>query len=273
MPGPNSKDINAYKRVVRTACLEAAKVLKKNYGKITNANIQTKAKNDFVTFVDKKSQDILINHLSKAFPTHGFKAEEKGFVKEADHTWVIDPVDGTTNFIYQIPAFCISIALRSHGVMVYGAVYDPLHDEWFEAAKGQGSTLNKKAIHVSRARTLSNSLLATGFPFRCKDRFKPYQQSFSKFFHQARGMRRLGSAALDLCYTACGRFEGYWELGLKEWDSAAGSLIVTEAGGVVTDFKGGQTFLNSGDTLAANKRVHKEMLKILKTIRGLPLKK
>ncbi len=272
MSAPSPKDIASYKRVVHAACLEAAQVLKKNYGKITHANIQTKAQNDFVTFVDKKSQDILISHLSKAFPTHGFKAEEKGFVKEADHTWVIDPVDGTTNFIYQIPAFCISIGLKSHGAIVYGVVYDPLHDEWFEAAKDKGSTLNKKAIHVSRARTLSNSLLATGFPFRCKDRFKAYQESFSQFFYQSRGMRRMGSAALDLCYTACGRYEGYWELGLKEWDSAAGSLIVTEAGGVVSDFRGGQTYLTSGDTLAANKSVHKEMLSILKTIKGLPCK-
>lgn len=250
---------------VRKAVEKSARLIRHHYGRLAHAQIQAKSKNDFVTVVDKGSQDILVRELKRAFPSYGFLGEENGLSIDADRRWVIDPIDGTSNFIHHLPAFCISVGLEERGRYVLGVVYDPLHDEWFTAAKGHGAFLNKRRLRVS-ANALKDGFLATGFAFHIRRRFEPYNASFRKVFHACAGVRRMGSAAIDLCYTAAGRFDGFWEMGLHAWDIAAATVIVEEAGGIVTDFRGTPRGIPAGDMLAANPRVHRELLKILSTV-------
>ncbi|MBP9732814.1 MAG: inositol monophosphatase [Candidatus Omnitrophica bacterium] len=252
---------------VRAAVQKSAKLIRRHYGRLAGGDISSKSKNDFVTVVDKGSQDILVRELSRVFPSYGFLCEEDGLSVDAERRWVIDPIDGTSNFIHHLPAFCISVGLEENGRYVLGVVYDPLHDEWFYAAKGHGAFLNGRRIRVS-ANRVKDGFLATGFAFHMADRFEPYNASFRKVFHACAGVRRMGSAAIDLCYTACGRFDGFWEMGLHDWDIAAAVVIVEEAGGKVTDFRGGADGIRRGDMLAANPMVHRELLKILS---GVPL--
>lgn len=247
---------------VREAVRKSARLILHHYGRLGGGEISAKSRNDFVTVVDKGSQDILVRHLKKAFPSYGFLAEENGLSVAADRRWVIDPIDGTSNFIHHLPAFCVSVGLEERGKFVLGVVYDPVHDEWFSAAAGHGAFLNNRRIRVSNKR-LADAFMATGFAFHIRRRFEPYNASFRKVFHACAGVRRLGSAALDLCYTACGRFDGFWEMGLHDWDIAAGAVIVEEAGGIVTDFRGGRRGIGQGDMLAGNPTVHREMLRIL----------
>jgi len=256
-------------RIIRQAVEKASPILLTNYGKLTRGQIKTKSQNDFVTVVDHQTQRVLVKHLRKKFPSYGFKAEEEGLLETAERTWVIDPLDGTSNYIHQIPAFCISIGLKEAGRAVLGLVYDPIHDEWFRASRGGGAFLNRRRIHVSRTRDLNRAFLATGFPFRSRKRFTAYLESFLNFFNHSRGIRRIGSAALDLCYTACGRFDGFWELGLKEWDMLAGCVLIEEAGGRTSDFRGTDQYLETGDMLAGNPWVHRQLKAILRKIPGL----
>lgn len=256
-----------YQRGACESIRKAGALMKRTWGKVQASQISSKARNDFVTVIDKKSQEILVAGLSRKFRHTGFIAEENGMNRQKEWTWIIDPLDGTMNFMYGLPAFCVSVGLRHQATgLSVGIVYDPIHEEWFTAVRGGGSFLNRRRIRVSTDARLANALLATGFPYRIRSRFEPYHRSFRSFFFKCRGIRRLGSAALDLCYTACGRFDGYWEMGLHIWDSAAGSLIVREAGGVVTDFEGGDGYLESGDTLAGNPALHRAMLRIVKPI-------
>lgn len=251
---------------VRKAVEKSARLIRRHYGRLETADIRAKSRNDFVTVIDKGSQDILVRDLKRAFPSYGFLAEENGLSVEADRRWVIDPIDGTSNFIHHLPAFCISVGLEERDKFVLGVVYDPVHDEWFYAAKGHGAFLNRRRIRVSRTTRIQDAFLATGFAFHIARRFEPYNASFRKVFHACAGVRRMGSAAIDLCYTACGRFDGFWEMGLHDWDIAAAVVIVEEAGGIVTDFRGGSRGIGQGDMLAGNPRVHRDLLKILNTV-------
>ena len=221
---------------------------------------ELKAEYDLVTDADRASEKLVIDRLRAHFPTHSIVAEESGgHAGASDYRWYVDPLDGTTNFAHGFPVFCVSLALEYKGERIAGVVYDPTRDELFTAAKGSGAYLNQRPIHVSKASKLSECLVATGFPSH-----KRHKNPNIFFYHQitlrSHGVRRAGSAALDLCCVACGRFDGFWEFNLNPWDTAAGVLIVEEAGGKVTDFAGGPFQLNSRETLASNGLVHESLV-------------
>jgi myo-inositol-1(or 4)-monophosphatase len=224
-----------------------------------------KGRNDFVTDIDRRAEQRIIETIRKTHPHHSFLAEESGETGETSEVqWIIDPIDGTTNFIRGIPHFAISIAAQIKGKVEVGVVYDPVREELFTASRGSGAQLNGKRIRVSEARNLDQTLLATGFPYRSMDQFDRYMTLFSKLYPQCSDMRRAGSAALDLAYVAAGRFDGFFEFGLKWWDIAAGSLLVAEAGGIVGDFEGNPNFKQSNSILAANPRIFKAILTLTK---------
>ncbi len=253
-------------KVALDAARRAGKVLMASYGKLLNSQISTKSKNDFVTVVDKKSENLIISSIKKNFPSHAIQGEESGITGGKDTLWIIDPLDGTSNYIHNIPIFSVSIGVMKNNRMIAGVIYDPVHKEMFWTKRGQGSYLNNKKIHVTKIRSLSESLMTTGIPFRARDRFDEYMESFRRISLGSVGLRRGGSAALDLAYVACGRFEGFWELDLSPWDIAAGSLILEEAGGTITDMWGGGNHFKNGDILATNGLTHKELLKITSAI-------
>jgi myo-inositol-1(or 4)-monophosphatase len=245
---------------VRAARL-AGKVIIDNLGRISKKDINLKQKSDFVTRVDKESEMIIIKTVKENFPDHLFLAEES--FKEAEteeYRWIIDPLDGTTNYIHQYPVFSISIALEYRREIILGVVYDPLRGDLFTAEKGEGSFLNKHPIRVSKISSLKDSLVTTGFPFRSKEFIEIYLKLFKSVFHKVSDLRRAGSAALDLAYLACGRCEGFFEIGLSPWDIAAGAILIKEAGGVVTDFGGGNDYLSTGNIVAGNPAVHEKLL-------------
>ncbi len=218
-----------------------------------------------MTEVDKASEKLILSFIRKKFPKHAIKAEESGVAAGDETCWVIDPLDGTSNYIHQFPMFSVSIGVRHKNEAVASAIYDPLHKELFTAEKGKGAKLNGRPIRVSPVKKLADSLMATGIPFRARDRFEEYIESLKKVSYASAGMRRGGSAALDLAYVACGRFEGFWEINLSAWDIAAGELLIREAGGHITDIWGGDGFLTNGDVLGSNTAIHSELLAITST--------
>jgi len=251
------------------AAIEAARiggaVLRDYASRAAAISIDLKGLNDYVTEVDRSSERAIIGYLKKRFPDHALIAEESPEPpKGARCEWYIDPLDGTTNFIHGVPVYAVSVGLRIDGKMAVGAVYDPGRDEMFHAVAGVGSFMNQERIHVANRDSLKGALLATGFPFRAHDRLKEYLRSLETFILETAGVRRAGSASLDLCYTACGRYDGFWEMSLSAWDLAAGSLMVREAGGVATDFLGKDGYLKSGNILAANLRIYSSMLEIIR---------
>lgn len=251
-----------FEKIALKAALESGEILKKNFGK--RYKIGHKGEIDLITEIDLKSEQRILKILKKEFPDHDILAEEgEGWDRKAEYRWIIDPLDGTTNYAHGFPCFSVSIALERKGKVILGLVYDPLREEVFTAKKGEGANLNKKRIMVSKTRRLSNALLATGFAYDVRVSPENNLDHFSNFTLSAQGVRRAGSAALDLCYVAAGRFDGFWEMKLKPWDMAAGSLIVEEAGGKVTDFKGGVFNIFSMEILASNSKIHWEMVKIL----------
>ncbi|MBN2366669.1 MAG: inositol monophosphatase [Calditrichaeota bacterium] len=250
--------------IAERAAREAGEILLSNRGKITPDLVDEKARNDFVTKIDHESERIIVDTILSHFPSHMILAEEgTSRVSENEYRWIIDPLDGTKNFIQDVPVFSISIALEKNGDILLGIVYDPVHDEMFAAEKGEGAYCNNESMTVSQNK-FSQSLIATGFPFRSKSFLPQYLLCFEDIFLKCSGMRRLGSAAIDLCYTAMGRFEGFWELGLSIWDIAAGSLLIREAGGVVSDFWGEENFLESGFIIAGNADTHRGLLDVIK---------
>ncbi len=251
-----------YLKVATAAAREAGKYLLQNRGKVKPENINEKALNDFVTYVDHHSEKIIVDTILLAFPSHKILAEE-GTLRtgEEEYRWIIDPLDGTKNYIQNVPIFSVSIALEKNGEIISGVVYDPIHDELFSAEKGEGAFCNNEPIEVS-PKNFTEALIATGFPYRAKRYLPKYLLAFEEILIGCSGMRRCGSAAIDLCYTAMGRFEGFWEIGLGIWDIAAGSLIVKEAGGIVSDFWGNKNYLNTGFIIAGNKYAYGELLKI-----------
>lgn len=251
-------------------CLNAAaKAVRKRYGKV---GYELKGKANLVTQADVASQKAILDIIKKNFPQHDFLAEENGLKKtNALYTWVIDPIDGTTNFAHTFPQCSISIALFKKNEPVLAGVYNAITDEMFLAQKGKGATLNGKKIHVSKVAKLENSLLVTGFPYDREAHMAQLLKTFEAFLRNCHDIRRLGAAALDLCWVAAGRLDGYWEENLNPWDVSAGALILQEAGGKVTDFNGKKykTVAAYGKTIAAsNGKIHKELLTVLQTSRS-----
>ncbi|WP_444994077.1 inositol monophosphatase family protein [Aliikangiella sp. IMCC44359] len=226
-------------------------------------SVQSKSQHDYVTNVDQAAEKLIIDTIAHSYADHAFLGEESGKTGTSEYVWIIDPIDGTTNFIRKVPHWCVSIACNYKGRTEVGAIYDPIREELFTAVRGRGAQLNGKRIRVSNTNGLEHSLLATGFPFRNKQKLEQYMSVFSKLYPHCSDMRRAGSAALDLAYVAASRYDGFWEFGLNEWDIAAGALIVKEAGGMVSDIHGNPNYEQSDSLLAATPKAFKSMLKAI----------
>ena len=256
-------DFESFKQVAVIAAEKGARILQARYGNISR--IRKKVAQEIVTEADTESEKEIIAVIRRSFPEHEILSEECGLITgSSEYRWIIDPLDGTVNFAHQVPIFCLSIALAFKGDMVVGIVLNPLSGELFSAVKGQGAQLNELPIHVSSIATLTDSLLVTGFAYNVKEIFDPVITRYGNCLKASQGMRRLGSAALDLCYVACGRFEAFWEQNLKPWDTAAGALIVAEAGGQVTTFSNRPYSGDQDEILATNGHIHQEMIELLR---------
>ncbi len=252
------------------AALEAGKFLRKNIGKVRDIQRKGGQEKNLVTEIDKQSEAIIITHIRKHFPQHDILAEESGSKSgnaSSEFRWVIDPLDGTTNYTHSLPVFCVSIGVEHEGTIECGVIYDPNFDELFTAERGKGAFLNKKRLHVSQTSTLNTSLLVTGFPYNIVDNPLHAVEHFVHFLMQAQAVRRMGSAAIDLAYTAAGRYDGFWEVALNPWDMAAGALLVEEAGGTMSDFSGNPFNIYKPEILASNGLIHPAMIDILNSER------
>lgn len=256
-----------YKTIAIEAARAGGEILKENLTK--EVRVDYKGTVNLVTNVDRQSEKTIVEMITRQFPDHEILAEEGyGSGKKFPFKWIIDPLDGTTNYAHRFPFFCVSIGLEVKGEMVLGVVYDPIRSELFVAEKGKGSFLNDEPIRVSVTDDLMHSLLVTGFSYDVRETAENNFNHFFDFSVRAQGVRRTGSAALDFCYVAMGRLDGFWELKLHPWDAAAGSLLVQEAGGRVTDFAGKTFSIYSKEVIASNGRIHKEMLKVLQAGRA-----
>lgn len=231
--------------------------------RVDSLNVTAKGRNDFVTEVDHQAEQIIIDAIHKAYPNHGILAEESGTQGGDEFVWIIDPLDGTTNFLHGFPHFAVSIAVQHRSQIVHGVIFDPGRQELFTASRGEGAQLDNRRIRVSRRSNLDSALLGTGFPFRELSNLDGYMTTLQAFLPVCAGIRRAGSAALDLAYVAAGRLDGFWEFGLKRWDIAAGALLILEAGGFVSDAHGGASYLENGDIVAGNPKIAKRMLQTL----------
>jgi myo-inositol-1(or 4)-monophosphatase len=257
------ENLNKYKEVMFRTADEAVAILLSYFNKDIKIS-RKKFYNDLVTEADKKSELKIIEILQNSFPEHHILSEEAGDInKGSEYVWIVDPLDGTVNYAHSLPIYSISIALEIRKEIVLGMVYNPVNDERFFAQKGEGALLNGKKIKVSPARFLKDALLVTGFPYGAVNNPDHCLDHFNNFLRHGIPVRRLGSAALDLCYVACGRFEGFWEVSLNPWDVAAGYLILNEAGGKISNFKGEKYSIYSKQILATNTKIHKEMMEVL----------
>ncbi len=256
--------MNPMVNIAVRAAREAGRVISRNFNRVDRLTIADKGKNDFVTEVDRNAEAAIIAVLREKYPHHAILAEESGAQAGNEYQWVIDPLDGTTNFLHGIPQFAVSIALKVKGRLEIGVVYNPLNEEMFTASRGEGALLNDRKIRVSARKDLDGALLGTGLPYRDFRYMDQYVGMLKDLMQSTAGIRRPGSASLDFAYVACGRFDGFWELGLSEWDFAAGALLVREAGGLVTDIAGGERFLDTGNVIAGSMKVHKAMLKCIR---------
>jgi myo-inositol-1(or 4)-monophosphatase len=231
--------------------------------------VSSKGRSDYVTEVDRAAEAAIIDMLRTAYPDHGFLAEESGASSpgaEPDYLWIIDPLDGTTNFVHGFPQYAVSIALKHRGQIMQAVVYDPTRNELFTATRGRGAFMNDRRIRVSRRTKLAEALIGTGFPFRQLQHLDEYVRMFKLITEQTAGIRRPGAAALDLAYVAMGRLDGFWEFGLSAWDVAAGSLLIQESGGMIADFAGGTDYLTSGNIVAGSPKVHAELLALVQQV-------
>ncbi|MBL8518848.1 MAG: inositol monophosphatase [Betaproteobacteria bacterium] len=242
------------------AARRAGSIINRASFDLDKLTIVKKQQNDFVTEVDQAAEQAIIRTIAEAYPDHAFLAEEGGKTGDSDHVWIIDPLDGTTNFLHGMPQYCVSIALQTKGVLTHAVVFDPTRNELFTATKGAGAFLNERRIRVSKRIKMEESLIGTGFPFRQNSDIDEYLKAFKSVALVAAGIRRPGSAALDLAYVACGRYDGFWEMGLSPWDMAAGALLVREAGGLVTDFAGGDAYLDQGRVVAGTPKLFRQLL-------------
>ncbi len=246
------------------AARQAGQLLLRYHDRVDSLKVTEKRANDFVSEVDKAAEEAIIQVIRQAYPDHAILAEESGIHAGNEYQWIIDPLDGTTNYLRGIPQFSVSIALQHKGTLISAVVYDPLRDEMFTADKGGGAYLNSRRLRVSEHKALQGALLGTGIPFRDQRFVDEYLGMLKALMQDAAGIRRPGSAALDFAYVAAGRYDGFWELGLAPWDFAAGALLVREAGGVVTDLSGGSDFLQTGNVITAGIRLHAVMLDTIK---------
>ncbi|WP_432720388.1 inositol monophosphatase family protein [Jeongeupia wiesaeckerbachi] len=246
------------------AARRAASVIQRASNNLDLLTPEKKGHNDFVSEVDRAAEQAIIETILEAYPTHAIIAEESGARGNSEYVWIIDPLDGTTNFLHGFPQYAVSIALEHRGVITQAVVYDPNRNDLFTATRGVGAFLNDRRIRVSKVRDLSDALIGTGFPYTKFDNLDAYMAIFREMAQKAAGVRRPGAAALDLAYVACGRFDGFFEFDLKLVDIAAGTLLVQEAGGLVTDFAGEEKFLESGDVLCGTPRVFGQMLQMIK---------
>ncbi|MEW6982248.1 inositol-1-monophosphatase [Colwelliaceae bacterium 6471] len=257
------------------AARSAGSVIVRAFEQLDKVEIEEKGTNDFVTNVDISAEQAIIDTIRKSYPNHTIIGEECGILQgeDDDYQWIIDPLDGTTNFIKGIPHFAVSIALKVKGKLDQAVIYDPIRGELFSASRGKGAQLNGFRIRVKQHKELTGAILATGFPFKKKQHTDAYFNMFKALFVKTADMRRAGSAALDLAYVAAGRVDGFFEIGLKPWDTAAGELLVIEAGGLVTDFTGGHNHAQSGNIVATSSRLLKEILKDIRPHLGEALSK
>jgi len=245
------------------AARRAGTIINRAAQDIDALTVSTKRHNDFVTEVDQAAEQAVMQILLKAFPDHAILAEESGAHGKSDYVWIIDPLDGTTNFIHGFPQYCVSIGLRHKGIVTQAVVYDPGRNELFTATRGHGAYLNDRRMRVSKRKQLDDALIGTGFPFREIEHVDTYLPALRAVMGQTAGVRRAGSAALDLAYVAAGRLDGFWEMGLAPWDMAAGSLLIQEAGGLVSDFHGDGNFLDSGNIVTGAPKVFAPLLQII----------
>ncbi|ACK52594.1 Inositol-phosphate phosphatase [Methylocella silvestris BL2] len=258
---------SALMNVMTGAALKAGRGLKRDFGEVENLQVSVKGPGDFVSAADKRAEKVLFEELSKARPGYGFLMEESGAVEGSDksHTFIIDPLDGTTNFLHGLPIFSISIGLVREGQVVAGLVYNPANDDMFVAEKGQGAYLNNRRLRVAARRDLGEALIGCGTPHIGKaNGHARFKQEFSAVMANVANIRRLGSAALDLCYVAAGNYDGFWERDLQQWDIAAGIIMVKEAGGYITDADGGPDPLAKGTVCAGNDLIHRALLALVK---------
>ena len=248
------------------AARAASSVIQRNVERIHELKIETKSANDFVSDVDKQAEQAIIDTIKDAYPDHAFLAEESGVAGDSDYTWIIDPLDGTTNYLHGFPQYAISIALQHQDKLMQAVIYDPTRNELFTASRGAGALLNNQRIRCSPRRSLNGALIGTGFPFKEQARLELFLDTFRALFPMTSGIRRPGSAALDLAYVACGRLDGFWEFGLCPWDMAAGVLLIEEAGGAVSDMVGRENYLHGGDVIAGNTYVHTEIHKLFRDV-------
>jgi myo-inositol-1(or 4)-monophosphatase len=252
-----------FEKVAIEAAHAGGEVLRRRFADRDHLTVEIKAKHDYVTEVDREAEAAVVAVLRKLVPDHAVLAEEGSLGgAHSAYRWIVDPLDGTTNFIHGVPAFAVSIGLEDARGLVAGCVYDPCRDETFHAHRGGGAFLNGRPIACATLDHLDAALIATGFPFREMGNLPAYLAAFERFVRSTSGLRRAGSASLDLAYTACGRYDGFFEVGLQPWDLAGGALVVMEAGGLVTDVRGGPEFLKDGSVVASGSRLHAAMLAI-----------
>lgn len=251
------------------AARRAGQIINRASNDLDLLKVSTKQPNDFVTEVDKAAEAIIIETLQEAYPSYGILAEESGQSDgkggDSEYQWIIDPLDGTTNFIHGLPQYAISIALAKGDVIEQAVVFDPNRNELFTASKGAGAFLNERRIRVSRRLKLGDSLIGTGFPYRMFDKVDLYLAIFKELAEKTAGQRRPGAASLDLAYVACGRYDGFWEFGLSPWDMAAGALLISEAGGLISDLRGDANYLDTGNVIAGTPKVFAPLLKVVQS--------
>lgn len=264
----------ALMNVMMAAARKAGRGLTRDFGEVEQLQVSVKGPANFVSAADHKAEETIYKELSKARSGYGFLMEERGIVEGADksHRWIVDPLDGTTNFLHGIPMFCISIGLEREGQLVAGLVYNPISDEMFTAEKGKGAFLNdRRRLRVAARRDIGEAVVATGIPHRGRPNHPGFLREIKSVMAEVAGIRRTGSAALDLAWTAAGRFDAYWERNLKPWDLAAGAVLVREAGGTVSDLDGGDGFMASCNVIAGNKSLHAALLPLVsETVSATP---
>lgn len=245
------------------AARSAGDLIARRMERLDSIAVETKQRNDYVTEVDREAEARIIQTLHRSYPDHGILAEESGRQEGNDYVWIIDPLDGTTNFLHGFPHFAVSIALANRGRLEQAVIYDPIRQDLFTASRGDGAALNDRRIRVSSRKGLEGALLGTGFPYRDDQPGDEYMAILREFMKQSAGIRRPGSAALDLAWLAAGRIDGFWEAGLQPWDIAAGALLVREAGGIIGDLWGGDDYMASGNVLGANPKVFHAMKQVI----------
>jgi len=255
-----------YEEIALEAARAAGRVLRLRHEEGGKIDVEVKGLHDYVTRIDREAEAAVLSVIERRCPDHAIMSEEGSpDAERADHRWIVDPLDGTTNFIHRVPTFAVSVALEDRDGLVAGVIHDPIREETFHAHRGGGARLDDTTIACAEPDGVQAGLIATGFPFRELSRLDRYMHAFEAFVRSTAGLRRAGSAAIDLAYTACGRYDGFWEIGLSRWDIAAGVLLVREAGGVVTDVVGGQGFLETGDIVAAGTAFHPTMLEVTRS--------